>query len=165
MKRRTHILIAMAASAMLLARCGGNGGSTSGKPGSDGGPTGDGGLDGSAADSGPDAGDAGAQPTLHKVSADDLHAWLQNKDFLLICVHIPDAGEIPGTDTHIPYNQVDDIATYIGSDPDRKVVIYCLTNHMSLIAGPELVSRGYRNIWYLDGGMSAWTAAGYDLAK
>jgi len=133
--------------------------------GPDAGRDGGAGPDASAdADSGLDSGgDAGNEPTLRKVSPQDLHAWLENKDFLLINVHTPNAGEIPGTDTHIAYNQVDQIVAYIGSDLNRKAVIYCLTNHMALIAGPAIVAKGYRNIWYLDGGMSGWQQAGYPL--
>lgn len=107
--------------------------------------------------------DAHPAPALHGMSPAELHAALQSKDFLLINVHVPDQGEIPGTDTHIPYTDVDAIAAYIGPDLGTKTVIYCLTDHMALIAGPALVQRGYWNLYYIEGGMSAWQAAGYTV--
>jgi rhodanese-related sulfurtransferase len=99
--------------------------------------------------------------TLGAVSPADLKAELEHKDFLLINVHVPSAGQIPGTDTHITYQDVDAIAAYMGSELGVKTVVYCLSNYMSTLAGNALVERGYRNVRYLDGGMGAWKAAGY----
>lgn len=110
-------------------------------------------------DAKPDAG----QPVLTPVAPAELYAELQHKDFLLINVHIPDEGEIAGTDAHIAYNKIDKLTEFIGSDLSTRVVLYCLTNAMSTWAGDKLVTRGYRAIRYLDGGMTGWTNAGYEL--
>lgn len=104
-----------------------------------------------------------APATLGLISVEDLHTALSAKDFLLINVHIPYQGEIAGTDAKISYLEPDAIAQYVGNDPDTKVVVYCMTNYMSTIAGQDLVDRGYRQVRYLDGGMAGWTAAGYPL--
>ena len=100
---------------------------------------------------------------LTSISPLELNNNLTNKDFLLINVHIPYAGEIPLTDIHISYTDIDAIILYIGDNLNTKVVVYCLSNYMSKIAGDALVEKGYNNIKYLDGGMSAWTSAGYEL--
>ena len=42
-------------------------------------------------------------PSLAPVSPGALAAELEDKDFLLINVHVPYAGEVPGTDAHISY--------------------------------------------------------------
>ena len=107
--------------------------------------------------------DPAADPQLHTMSPAELDAALADKDFLLINVHVPYEGEIPGTDTHLTYTDVDALAAYIGTDLSTQVVIYCKSDHMTDIAGPELVARGYRNVYYLEGGMNAWTAEGYTL--
>ena len=104
-----------------------------------------------------------AAPSLDPISPSDLHAALDSKDFLLINVHVPDAGQVPKTDTHISYLDVPAIEAFIGSNLDSKVVIYCLSNSMSGIAGKKLVADGYRAIRYLDGGMNGWQQAGYPL--
>ena len=78
-------------------------------------------------------------------------------------MHVPDAGQIPGTDVHIPYTDTAALMAYIGDDRSRPALVYCLTDHMALIAGNALVAEGYRHITYLEGGMRAWEAAGYPL--
>jgi rhodanese-related sulfurtransferase len=147
------------------------GGGASGGAAADAGP--DQVADGAPSDSPVDAGEDGSQdgsgadadaaPVLGSVTPQQLHAELGAKDFLLVNVHIPYAGEIPGTDTHIPYTDPDKIAAYIGSDLGKKTVVYCLTDHMATLAGNALVGKGYSSVRYLLGGMTAWTAAGYPL--
>ncbi len=104
-----------------------------------------------------------AAPTFDPISPADLYAALDNKDFLLINVHVPVTTQVPKTDTHITYLDVPAIEAYIGSNLDTKVIVYCMSNYMSGIAGTQLVADGYRAIRYLDGGMGAWTQAGYSL--
>lgn len=101
--------------------------------------------------------------TLGVIDVAGLQEALKNKDFLLLNVHTPYEGDIPGTDKDIAYTDIDGLAAYIGADLDKKVIVYCKTNYMSGIAGAELVKRGYRAVRYLDGGMNAWTAAGGTL--
>ncbi len=103
--------------------------------------------------------------SLGEISAQELHAALAAKDFLLIDVHTPYAGTIPGTDARIVYTDVAAIAQYIGPALDTKVVLTCASGHMSTVAGKDLASRGYRAIRQLTGGFSAWTSAGYTLDR
>lgn len=106
--------------------------------------------------------DPGLPPaSLGVVSPAALQAELASKDFLLINVHVPYEGQIPGTDAHLSYLDVDALAERLGAAPGAEAVLYCLTNFMSVRAGEDLVARGYRNLRYLDGGMSAWRTAGY----
>ena len=46
-------------------------------------------------------------PNPTTITVDELKTMLQSKDFVLINVHIPYEGEIPGTDVHIPYNEME----------------------------------------------------------
>lgn len=99
------------------------------------------------------------------VTAEELHAMLQNKDFVFINVHIPYEGNIAGTDLSIPYNEItapDNLAK-LPADKDAKIVLYCRSGRMSAIAAEALVSLGYTNVWNLAGGMVAWEKAGYPL--
>jgi len=86
---------------------------------------------------------------------------LDNKDFELINVHIPYAGEIVGTDVHIAYTDVDAIEAHLGSQLAAKVVLYCLTGPMSEIAGDDLVSRGYCQVYDMPDGLFQWQQLGY----
>ena len=103
------------------------------------------------------------EPTLQVMTPAELDAALADKDFLLINVHVPHDGEIPGTDAHLTYLDAAAIAAYIGDDRSTPVVIYCKSDHMTDIVGPELVAMGYSGVSYLEGGMNAWVAAGYTL--
>jgi rhodanese-related sulfurtransferase len=114
-------------------------------------------------DPAPDA--APAPASLGAMSPAALFEALPTRDFRLINVHIPYAGEIPGTDVHIEYTDTAALIADLGPDRDRPAMVYCLTDHMALIAGAALVAEGYRRIVYLEGGMRAWVAAGYLLDR
>jgi rhodanese-related sulfurtransferase len=104
-----------------------------------------------------------APATLGELSPKQLYDALASRDFLLIDVHYPNAGSIPGTDARIAYDDIPALVAFIGPNLDTKVVLTCLSGGMSKSAGNALVARGYRNISELTGGMNAWTKAGYSL--
>ena len=79
---------------------------------------------------------------------------------MLINVHVPDEGSLPGTDLDLPYDQVADRAGELPADRATPLAIYCMSGNMSAIAGRELLALGYTDIVELDGGMQAWRASG-----
>lgn len=81
--------------------------------------------------------------------------------FLLINVHVPVSGNIPGTDVDLTYQDIPALEQFIGEDKSQPVVLYCMSNAMSRTAGPALIDDGYCNVHFLDGGLSAWKDAGY----
>jgi rhodanese-related sulfurtransferase len=103
-----------------------------------------------------------ATGTYATISPDELSKMLQNKDFLLVNVHIPYQGEIPGTDLFIPYNKIDESLDKL-PDKSAKIVVYCMSGRMSAIAASRLAELGYTNIIDLEGGMIAWKQKGYPL--
>ena len=50
-------------------------------------------------------------------------------------------------------------------DKSARLVVYCLSGPMSDIAARTLVKLGYTDVWNVDGGMAAWTDAGYQLQR
>jgi len=99
------------------------------------------------------------------VNSQQLDAMFKNKDFVLVNVHIPFAGDIPNTDLSIPYDQIAE-SQYLAQlpiDKSSKIVLYCRSGRMSEIAAEELISLGYTNIWNLKDGMVEWEQAGYSL--
>ena len=80
-----------------------------------------------------------------------------------INVHVPDQGSLPGTDLAVPFDQITARAVELPHERSTPLAIYCLTGHMSTIAGPELTALGYTDVVELRGGMQAWQAAGRPL--
>lgn len=97
------------------------------------------------------------------VSASGLADMLRGKTFPLINVHIPYEGEIERTDLVIPFDQITAEAGKLPADKSAKIVLYCRSGAMSATAASALARAGYTNVWNLEGGMIAWTEAGYRL--
>jgi len=104
-----------------------------------------------------------AEATYTNISVQQLSEMLEEKDFLLINVHIPYAGEIPQTDLFIPYDEIERNIDKLPQDKSAKLVVYCRSGPMSAVAANTLVKLGYTHVFNVQGGMRAWQAAGYEL--
>ncbi len=152
----------------LILACGGDGddGNTSASTSSTNGTTtsqsAGGGGSGAGGSGGAAAGSCdGIEAKRNLLTPEELLAMLDNKDFELVNVHIPYAGEITGTDAHLPYNDVDAIEGHLKHESGAKTVLYCLTGPMSKIAGDELVKRGYCRVYDMPAGLYQWQQLGY----
>ena len=96
------------------------------------------------------------------ITVAQLAETLPLKNYTLVNVHIPYAGDLPQTDLSIPFNE---IANYQDQLPDKDapVVLYCRSGNMSTQAAQTLVGLGYTNVVEVDGGMVAWQSAGNQL--
>jgi rhodanese-related sulfurtransferase len=97
------------------------------------------------------------------ISVDQLKAALAHKDFTLVNVHIPYEGELPQTDSFIPYNEIEANLNQLPADKNARLVLYCRSGRMSTDAAQTLVKLGYTNLVEVDGGMQAWQTAGNEL--
>ena len=97
------------------------------------------------------------------ISVAEFQTMLENKDFFLTNVHIPFEGNIPNTDANIPFDNIPAHLDKFPQDKDAKIVLYCKSNSMSLMAAEELAKLGYTNLFNVDGGFLAWQAAGLQL--
>lgn len=59
------------------------------------------------------------------ITVTQLKSMLDNKDFLLVNVHIPYAGEIKGTDLFISYNEIERNLGKLPADKSAGIVVYC----------------------------------------
>ena len=94
--------------------------------------------------------------TYKDISVSELELLLETEDVLLINVHIPLEGNIPGTDVEIPYNEVEDYLSFLPSDKSEKIVVYCRSGSMGDTASQTLVDLGYSDVSNLVGGYIAW---------
>jgi rhodanese-related sulfurtransferase len=99
------------------------------------------------------------------VSVDELQSMLEDKDFFMVNVHTPFEGNIPQTDLHLPYDEMEQNLDQFPVDKNAKIMVYCFTSGMAKIAVATLVTQGYTDLWMLDGGTIAWEEAGLPLEK
>ncbi|MGI9236221.1 MAG: rhodanese-like domain-containing protein [Woeseiaceae bacterium] len=50
-----------------------------------------------------------------------------------------------------------------GDPEDRDIILYCGTGGRSALAAETLTKMGYRNVQSMDGGLVAWSAAGFPV--
>lgn len=101
--------------------------------------------------------------SYRNIDSEQLWAMLQQKDFMLVNVHIPYEGELPETDAFVPYNEVEKNLEKLPKDKTAEIVLYCMSGRMSAIAAETLVKLGYTNIWNLKEGMREWQEKGFPL--
>jgi rhodanese-related sulfurtransferase len=99
------------------------------------------------------------------VSVTELQTMLENKDFVLVNVHIPWQGDISQTDLRLPYDEIEQNLKQLPPEKDAKILVYCLTSGMAKKAVATLLAQGYTNLWMLEGGTTSWEEAGLVLEK
>lgn len=98
-----------------------------------------------------------------QVDPAEFEKLIQADKGMLINVHVPDEGEIAGTDHHIPYDKIVGDKR-LPKDKKSQLLIYCRSGRMSTESGQALTDAGYTNVVELQGGFNAWVASGRPLA-
>jgi len=97
------------------------------------------------------------------ISVEKLKEMLKQKDFVLVNVHIPYAGEISQTDLLIPYHSIESHKNLLPADKNAPIVVYCLSGPMGYIAAEKLVKLGFKKVFHMEAGMMGWTNRGHRL--
>lgn len=96
------------------------------------------------------------ESSYNSVTPAVFDSMLENKDFILIDVHIPEQAHIAGTDQFIPFNEIEDNLAKLPQNKDSKIVVYCRSGSMSRAAAYTLAEMGYTNVYDLVGGKIAY---------
>jgi rhodanese-related sulfurtransferase len=99
------------------------------------------------------------------VTVDDLKRALPDPRTFVIDVRTPQEfarGHVPGA-VNWPLQQIE---SWWGKVPrDRVVFVKCNTQNRSRLAAQFLLSKGYRDLRLVNGGIQAWTARGFRVAR
>jgi rhodanese-related sulfurtransferase len=92
---------------------------------------------------------------------------LKNSGTTLLDVRTPEefrAGHLKGA-TLIPVAELAERIGELGSEKERQILVYCRGGNRSLAASRILKQNGFTRIANLQGGIMAWTGAGYPTAN
>ncbi len=105
------------------------------------------------------------------VSVSDLHGkWQEVREkksgAVLLDVRTPEefaSGHVPGA-INIPSDSPS-LVPKMWPDPETEIWVYCHTQNRSVPFASSLRKAGYRNIYTVDGGITAWTKKGYPIDR
>jgi len=103
--------------------------------------------------------------SYRSITPAQVDVMLKDRDFVLVNVHIPHDGDIPGTDLLVPYDKIEQNLSEFPESKEAKIVLYCRSGPMSHTAAEALVNQGFTNVWTLDGGFLEWEEQGYELIR
>ena len=101
------------------------------------------------------------------MSMDEVRRQLDRPDPGLVLLDVRDgesfrAGHLPGA-RNIPRGELELRADRELPDPTARILTYCQFGKVSTLAAHSLRIMGYLRAVALDGGLDAWTKAGYPL--
>ena len=99
------------------------------------------------------------------LGVEDFVTLIEKPATTVVNVHIPYGGDIPGTDTSVPFNETEALLAALPTDKTAPIALYCRSGAMSAVAAKALVAAGYTNVYDLSGGMNAYEASGRTLIK
>jgi rhodanese-related sulfurtransferase len=109
-----------------------------------------------------------SKASIKEVSIDDVRKMIDTKENLII-LDVTDknefeGGHIPGA-INISRGTLEFKVSQIIPDKNSKIVVYCGLDLRGPLATKTLNAMGYKNAMNMAGGLKAWKAAGYPLAK
>jgi rhodanese-related sulfurtransferase len=110
-----------------------------------------------------------AKQRVENLSPSQVAAEMQRGDVMLVDVREQNERDQHGTiagAVHAPRGMLEFFADPSSPyhrrefDPDRRVILHCASGGRSVLSAALLQQMGYRSVAHLDGGLTAWKAAG-----
>ncbi len=109
-----------------------------------------------------------AKASIREVSVDDLKKMIDNREKIIILdVRDKDefeTGYIPGA-INLSRGMLEFKVNTLIPDRNATVIVYCGIDLRGPLATRTLNEMGYKNAVNINGGLKAWKAAGYPIAK
>lgn len=112
---------------------------------------------------------AEAKANVENMDVDAVEAAIKSDQVVLIDLReteeLTATGRIPGS-VHVPRGMLefraDPTSPYHQApiDPSKKIILHCASGGRSALAAGTLKAMGYGDVAHLDGGFTAWKAAG-----
>jgi rhodanese-related sulfurtransferase len=102
----------------------------------------------------------------HLISPAEFKKKIETDEYVLVDIRTAKEytnEHILGADLNLDF-YADDFAEQVNKlDKDKKYLYYCRTGHRSGQAGHYAEQFGFKNVYELEGGISAWKKAGYEI--
>ena len=109
-----------------------------------------------------------AKASIKEVSVDDVKKMIDNKEKIIILdVRDKDefeTGHIPGA-INLSRGMLEFKISTLIPDKNAMIIVYCGIDLRGPLATKTLNEFGYKNAVNINGGLKAWKAAGYSIAK
>lgn len=105
--------------------------------------------------------------TFKKESPEDIQKLISENDVALIDVRSPRerADGYIARSNGIDFRSADFEKKLNELDKDKILVLYCRVGGRSASAGQKAESMGFKNVYMIDGGISAWESHGLPIEK
>ena len=108
--------------------------------------------------------------TYVDINVKDAKTMIENDEVFILDVRSQgeyDEGHIKGS-TRIPLQDIpqQEIDRKLEEIPmDKKILVYCRTGQRSKLASEILINKGFTKVYNIQGGITDWITAGYQVVK
>ena len=106
--------------------------------------------------------------SINWVTPQEAHKMIQTMPNLVV-IDVRESGEylighLPKA-ISIPRGLLEFRIGYVTKDPNRPILIYCLTGGRAALAVKSLEKMGYKKVYNMKGGYKAWKKAGLPISR
>lgn len=108
-----------------------------------------------------------AEASITNITVEQLKEISESdRDIFLLDVRTQsefEKGHLSFVDMLIPYDSLELYIEKLPKDKETEIYSYCRSGGRSMIASKFLISKGYKNVFNILGGIMAWEDAGFEV--